>query len=79
MNKKHFKNQTIKLVRALPQHPKVLSDFTWFVSMLFFKGALTYFLGCVAKEYVCGITWTFFATHRSFYNTALVINIEIEQ
>ena len=33
-NKKHFKNQTIKLVRALPQHPKVLSDFTWFVSML---------------------------------------------
>ena len=44
-----------------------------------FKGALTYFLGCVAKEYVCGITWKFFATHRSFYNTALVINIEIEQ
>ena len=43
------------------------------------KGALTYFLGCVAKEYVCGITWKFFATHRSFYNTALVINIEIEQ
>ena len=43
------------------------------------KGALTYFLGCVAKEYVCGITWNFFATHRSFYNTALVINIEIEQ
>ena len=37
MNKKHFKNQTIKLVRALPQHPKVLSDFTWFVSMLFSK------------------------------------------
>ena len=45
----------------------------------FLKGALTYFLGCVAKEYVCGITWKFFATHRSFYNTALVINIEIEQ
>ena len=44
-----------------------------------FKGALTYFLGCVAKEYVCGITWKFFATHRSFYNTALVINIKIEQ
>ena len=43
------------------------------------KGALKYFLGCVAKEYVCGITWKFFATHRSFYNTALVINIEIEQ
>ena len=45
----------------------------------YLKGALTYFLGCVAKEYVCGITWKFFATHRSFYNTALVINIEIEQ
>ena len=43
------------------------------------KDALTYFLGCVSKEYVCGITWKFFATHRSFYNTALVINIEIEQ
>ena len=43
------------------------------------KGALTYFLGCVAKEYACGITWKFFAAHRSFYNTALVINIEIEQ
>ena len=49
------------------------------LSVLRVKGALTYFLGCVAKEYVCGITWTFFATHRSFYNTALVINIEIEQ
>ena len=49
-----------------------------FISDLF-KGALTYFLGCVAKEYVCGITWKSFATHRSFYNTALVINIEIEQ
>ena len=24
-----------KLVRALPQHPKVLSGFTWFVSILF--------------------------------------------
>ena len=33
--KKHFKNQTIKLVWALPQDPKVLCDFTWFVSMLF--------------------------------------------
>ena len=26
--KKHFKNDTIKLVRALPQHPQVLSDST---------------------------------------------------
>ena len=54
----------------------------WFLllsSSCWLKGALTYFLGCVAKEYVCGITWKFFATHRSFYNTALVINIEIEQ
>ena len=33
--KKHFKNQTIELVRALPQDPKVLCDFTWLVSVLF--------------------------------------------
>ena len=32
---KHFKNQTIELVRALPQDPKVLCDFTWLVSILF--------------------------------------------
>ena len=51
----------------------------WYLISRVLKGALTYFLGCVAKEYVCGITWKFFATHRSFYNTALVINIEIEQ
>ena len=50
-----------------------------FCTHFWFKGALTYFLGCVAKEYICGITWKFFATHRSFYNTALAINIEIEQ
>ena len=56
---------------------KVLTAFV--ITFIVFKGALTYFLGCVAKEYVCGITWKFFATHRSFYNTALVIDIEIEQ
>ena len=34
-NKKHFENQTIELVRALPQDPKILCDFTWLLSMLF--------------------------------------------
>jgi len=34
-NKKHFINQTIELVRALSQDPKVLCDFAWLVSMLF--------------------------------------------
>ena len=45
---------------------------------LAFKGPSDPFLGAVAKENVCGITWKFFAAHNSFYNTALVINIEIE-
>ena len=32
---KKFKNQTIKLVRAVPQDPKVLGVFLRFVSMFF--------------------------------------------
>ena len=31
-----------KLVRALPQHPKVLSDFTWFFSILFSNAVADY-------------------------------------
>ena len=33
--KNNSKTQTIKLVRTLPQDPKVLCDFSWLVSMMF--------------------------------------------
>ena len=79
-NKKHFENQTVELVRALPQDPKFLCDFTRIVSMLFSHMVADYrsfvFLHTLVKVSACKADIICIAqiTLKEIYNVLLVDN-----